>query len=269
MQASPAPPGGLHIEHPSAQSTEDGENTPAGFHFRPGETVFFRFQISGYQRKEDGDDSRVNLSWQITVTDPKGVAVVEASKGKLDSRVTAEDKEWMPVGRRNIVVPGFAPSGEYRIALTVKDEFSGSEASSETHFLVAGHDVAPSETLEVRNLRFLRDEEDGHPLDVPAFRPGDTLWVRFDITGYKFGEGNRFSTEYRVRVLRADGSIAYEQPEATPGEDASFYPQRYVAGVFSLNFPPDLKTGEYTLIVSVRDKTGDQGTEATAKFSVE
>jgi hypothetical protein len=269
MQAAPAPPGQLRIEHASAQAAEDGEHTPAGFHFRPGETVFFRFQISGYQRKEDGDESRVNLSWKITVSDPNETPVVEASSGKLDSRVTAEDKEWMPVGRRNIVVPGLAPSGEYKIALTLKDEFSGSEASSETRFLVAGHDVAPSETLVVRNLRFLRDEEDGHPLEVAAFRPGDTLWVRFDITGYKFGEGNRFSIEYRVRVLLADGSIAYEQPEATPGEDASFYPQRYLPGVFSLNFPPDLKTGEYTLIVGVRDKTGNQSAEATAKFSVE
>ena len=33
-----------------------------------------------------------------------------------------------------------------------------------------------------------------------VYQPGDTLWAKFDITGYKFGENNRFSVDYGLAI---------------------------------------------------------------------
>jgi len=264
-----AAPEKLLIEHQSVHNAEDGADLPVGYRFRPGDTVYFNFRITGYAKKEENDDTRVRLSWRVLVEDAKGVPLVDASAGKEDTLISAEDKDWTPVGRRSFVLTSFTPSGEYRVLLHVKDEINGNEASSETPFRVAGHEIAPGAALAVQNFRFLRSEEDTEPLKVAAYRPGDTLWVRFDITGYKLGERNRFSVDYGVRILRPDGSLAYTQPDAAKASDAPFYPQLYVPGIFSLNIPRDLKTGEYTLTVDAADRTGAQSCEVSAKFSVE
>lgn len=136
-------------------------------------------------------------------------------------------------------------------------------------FQVHGREVAPSDTLVVRDFRFLRSEDDTKPLQVAAYRPGDSLWARFIMTGYKLGDGNQFDIEYGLNVLRADGTVAYSEPHAAAQKDQPFYPQRYQPGVLNLNFPKDQKLGEYTIVLTVRDNLGGQNFEARQKFSVE
>jgi hypothetical protein len=89
------------------------------------------------------------------------------------------------------------------------------------------------------------------------------------MTGYKFGPGNEFDVEYDVAVAGADGSIGYSQPHAAEEKTHSFYPQRYTPGIVSLNVPPDMKKGAYTLIVTARDKLGNQAAESKNAFTVE
>ena len=49
---------------------------------------------------------------------------------------------------------------------------------------------------------------------MAAYRPGDAVWARFDMTGYKLGDKNQVDIEYGLTVLREDGSVAYTQPQA-------------------------------------------------------
>ena len=121
----------------------------------------------------------------------------------------------------------------------------------------------------VRNFRFLRAEEDGKALQVAAYRPGDPVWARFEMTGYKLGEANQFDIAYGLQVLRADGSVAYSEPQAATGKEQTFYPQRYQPGVLNLNLAKDQTPGEYTIVVTVRDNLGNQTYEMREKFSVE
>ena len=83
----------------------------------------------------------------------------------------------------------------------------------------------------VRNFRFLRNEDDEKPLPVAAYRPGDSVWARFDMTGYKLGDKNQVDIEYGLTVLREDGSVAYTEPQAANQKIQTFYPQRYQPGV--------------------------------------
>ena len=89
------------------------------------------------------------------------------------------------------------------------------------------------------------------------------------MTGYKIGEKNLFDIGYGLVVLRADGTVAYSQPEAANSKDTPFYPQRYQPGELSLNMPKDIAKGEYTIVLTVHDQVGQQTCETREKFSIE
>ncbi len=247
---------------------QDGPPVASGFEFLPGDTVFLSFRVAGYHvTRED----KIHLKWVIDALDPSGLRLKEPVSGELATEVTPEDRKnnWMPIVRYEVLVPPAAPSGEYGIRLKVDDKLGETSAESEVKFRVRGREVPPSDTLVVRNFRFLRSETSTQPLEVAAYRPGDSVWARFDITGYKFAEKNRFSIDYGIKVLRASGAVLFEQPVAAEEERESFYPERHIAGSLSLNLTPDLSKGEYTIVVTVHDRIGGQNFETRQTFLVE
>ncbi len=247
---------------------EDGPPVGGGFDFYPGDTVFFRFEIAGYQL---GNEDAIDLGYEIEALDPEGLRLKEPVHGEIKTTLTPQDKkrQWKPVVRYSVLVPPAAPSGDYRLAVQVEDRLKHATATAEVKFRVRGQDVEPSDTLVVRNFRFFRSETSVKPLSAPVYHPGESLWARFQITGYKFGANNRFSIAYGIRVLKADGAVLYEQPVAASEQRESYYPERHIAGALSLKLQPTLAKGEYTLAVTVRDKIGNQTCEAKQIFKVE
>lgn len=245
------------------------DDGPAAAHddrFIPGETLFFRCQVEGYKKSENNE---IQLAYQVEAEDARGVKLLLPEQGLVKTTLSPEDRNWLPKIRYTVVIPPLAETGEYHVTVIVKDELAGSSAETRAAFLVQGRDVAPSDTLAVRNFRFYRGENDDQALQVPAYRPGDSLWGRFDMTGYKIGDKNLFDIGYGLVVLRTDGSVAYSQPEAANSKEAPFYPQRYQPGELSLNMPKDIAKGEYTIVLTVRDNLGQQTCEAREKFSIE
>ena len=102
-----------------------------------------------------------------------------------------------------------------------------------------------------------------------AYRPGDSVWARFEMTGYKLGEKNQVDIEYGLTVLSEDGSVAYKEPQAANQKIQTFYPQRYQPGVLNLNLAKDQPLGKYTIVLAVRDNLGQQMYETRETFSVE
>jgi hypothetical protein len=248
-----------------AQS-EDGPALASTYQFLSGESVFFSCLVDGYSKS---DKNEISLTYQIQAKDGRGMLLQPALSDKIEATLAPEDKEWKPKLRETIVIPPLADSGEYQVLVSLRDERSRATVEARATFQVRGHEVAPSDTLVVRDFRFLRSEDDAKPLQVAAYRPGDSLWARFIMTGYKLGDKNQFDIEYGLTVLRADGTVAYTQPHAAAQKDQPFYPQRYQPGVLNLNFPKDQTLGEYTIVLVVRDNLGGQSFEAREKFSVE
>jgi len=251
-----------------AQS-EDGPPVPSDYQFLPGEAVYFSCLTEGYKKVQKDDKMQVYLTYQVEVQDSRGVLLQTPQDGKLLTTVSAEDKDWLPKIREMLAVPPLADSGEYQLIVKVKDELAAATVESRARFFVKGRDVAPSDTLVVRSFRFLRGENDEKPLQVAAYRPGDMVWARFDMTGYKLAEHNQFDIEYGLTVLSADGSVQYSEPQAATSKEQPFYPQRYQPGVLSLNLAKDQPLGEYTIVLTVRDNLGQQSYETRQKFSVE
>ena len=264
--AAKAPKVPLGIVNTSMQQYEDGPRIASDEGYAAGELAFFSLEIAGYQKSEK---DHIELAWEWKCLDPSGIPLVEGGNGKIDTDVSPEDKEWMPKVRQNFEVPYYAPSGTYHVLFTVHDALSNADAKVDIPFLVRGHKVEPSEALAVRNFRFYRSEDDPQPMEAAAYRPGENVWARFDIIGYKLGASNAFDVQYGLTVIRPDGKPGFSQPEAAELKEQSFYPRRYTPAALSLTLPADIVKGEHTIVLTVRDKIGNQTVDTQEKFSVE
>ena len=262
----------LAVVHPVFARSEDGAPEASDEDFVPGETVYFSCQAEAYRKLDKPDDygkQNISLKFQIEVRDKSGALLKPVEEGKIETTVTQEDKDWKPKLRDTIVVPPLADSGEYTVLVKLSDELAKAAVEKTAVFHIKGRDVAPSDTLVVRNFRFLRTEDDAKPLPVAAYRPGDSVWARFDMTGYKFGEKNQVDIEYGLTVLGEDGSVAYTEPQAANQKIQTFYPQRYQPGELNLNLGKEQPLGKYTIVLAVHDNLGRQMYETRETFSVE
>ncbi len=249
---------------------EDGPELGPNHAFLPGESVYFSCRLTGYQSAVTGDNQRsVKLSWTLEVTDPSGTPLVAGMKGEIAEPISPQDKNWYPKFLHHFDIPPFVPGGAYHIRVTARDEVAKADLTSQLEFQVRGHAVEPSPVLAARNLRFVKDETDGPPLDPAVYHPGETLWARFDITGYKYGGKNHYSVEYGLAILRESGEQVFAQPAAAADSSEGFYAQRYVPGAVSLNLQPDVPEGSYTLVITMADKVGAQTAEARREFRIQ
>ena len=264
--AAPAPKK-LAVVNAVFSDMEDGAPTAKDDVYAPGESSFFRCYIQGFQQTEK---NAIHVSYTVEAQDAQGVLLLEPGKGAEETTLSPEDKNWLPKVRYTVIVPPLAPSGEYAVVVKVMDHLNNNAlADLRVPFQVKGRDVAPSDTLTVRNFRFLRSEDDDKPLAVAAYRPGDAVWARFDMTGYKIGDHNIFDIAYGLDVLQSDGSVAYSEQQAAAEKETPFYPARFQPGELNLTLPKDLATGAYTIVLKVRDNLGQQAIETRQKFSVE
>ena len=262
----------LAIVHPVFARSEDGPPEASAENFVPGETIYFSCQAEGFGKVDKPNDygkQNMSIKFQIEVRDKNGALLQPVQEGKVETTVTQEDKDWKPKLRDSIVVPPLAGTGEYTVLIKLSDELAKASVEKTAVFHIKGRDVEPSATLTVRNFRFLRNEDDDKALPVAAYRPGDSVWARFDMTGYKLGDKNQVDIEYGLTVLREDGSVAYMEPEAANQKIQSFYPQRYQPGVLNLTLAKDQPLGKYTIVLAVRDNLGKQMYESRETFSVE
>jgi hypothetical protein len=264
----------LQLVNAGVRQIEDGPAVPSGTPFVQGETVFYSVQVSGYTiappaNPAEPDNRKVHLSYTLDAFDPKGVKIVETVQSVLDTTISQQDKEWKPKIRTEILVPPFAPPGKYKVVIAVTDDLTKLIANSETTFEVSGITVESSPELIVRNFGFYRSEDDVKPIPTAAYRAGDTLFARFDMTGFRYGDRNTIDLAYDVAVLNPESKQIYAQPNAAVEKSFSFYPKPYVPGGMNLNLQPDMRKGQYTIVLTVHDFVGKQNYETRQTFDVE
>ncbi len=264
--AQQPPAGELRIVKPALRQYEDGPALPAGQTVSAGETLVFSFQVQGYKTAEA---RRYHLRWTVDIVDAQGVPLDESVTRDLEGKLSAEDKDWVPIARRSFMVPPLVLPGQYKVMAKVEDVVAKRTAAAELTFRVRGREIAPSDTLTTRNFRFLRAEQDISPLSPASYRAGDTVWARFDIVGFKHGERNRMQVSYGIGIALADGKVLFSQPEAAAEQNEGFYPQKYVPGVVSVTTQKNTQPGEYVLVLKLRDLVGNQATEEKHPFRVE
>src|SRR5579863_3386984 len=160
----------LQIVKPVISQMDGGASDPVGYQHVPGEILFFSCRIANYTKTAD---SKIHLAYSVQAVDPKGVPIMEIYKNELTDEVGPQDKEWMPKIDTEIAVPPLAASGSFKVVVKAEDLVAKTSAQLEVPFLIHARDVAPSDTLVVRNFRFFRGENDTKPVDKAAYKPGN------------------------------------------------------------------------------------------------
>jgi len=106
-------------------------------------------------------------------------------------------------------------------------------------------------------------------LTTAIYHPGDTLWARFDIIGFKVGEKNKYTVDYGLAIENSAGKQLFSQPQAAEDSGESSYAKRYIPGVLSLHLDQNVAKGMYVLVVILRDQIGQQLREERQTFQVE
>jgi hypothetical protein len=261
----------LAIVQAGVQPSDDAPFASPAYQFYPGDFLYFTFDVAGFTIKSnpDNDTRKISLKYTITPEDANSVALAPPAAGAIQTDLNPEDKNWTPKRRANFHLPSFVAAGEYHVHVVVEDQFGKTHIEKDYPFRIGGIHIQSSPTLTVQNFRFFRNPDDSQPLEVPAYSPGDTVYAKFDMVGYKIGQGNQYHVAYGLLVTRPDGKPFIQQPNAANLTDASFYPAQFVPGVLELTTPSNAERGAYIIVLSVHDLVGNQTYEIKQSFSIE
>jgi hypothetical protein len=263
LVAAPA----LGIVKPVVAQSDGGDALPAGFKHVAGETMFFSCNISGFTK---GSDEKINLTYSVQAFDPKGVPVAEIYKAEAKDEISPEDKNWLPKVETQIVLPDILMTGNYKIVVKVDDLLSKTSAELTVPFAVNGRDVGSSPTLIAKNFRWYHNEDDNNAMNQPIYHAGDNMFMKFDITGFKYGANNKVDVSYRPSLVLENGKTIWSQEGDPPTEQSeSYYPRPYVEGEFGISLNKDFKPGTYTMAVAVTDAVGKQTYQGKFQFIVQ
>jgi len=257
---------GLEVVRPIVAQSDGGAAAPAGFEHVAGETLFFSCRISGYAKTPE---EKVHLAYSVQAFDPKGVPLTEIYKNELVTDVAPQDKEWMPKIATEIQIPPLVGAGTYKVLIKIEDMVANTKGELGVPFEVRSKTVEPSETLVARNFQFFRGEEDTQPIEKAVYRGGDSVWAKFDIIGFKYGDKNRIDVSYLTSVISPSGKVLWTQPEPAVEQSDSFYPKRYVVASMGITLLAKTTPGEYKIAVTITDAVGKQTYETKHAFTVE
>lgn len=269
-QTAPLKP--LAIVGGEVESSEDAPNVSADYQFMPGDFLYFQFEIAGFKiaGKDASEGRHISLEYSVAAEDDKGVLLAPAAKDQIADEITQQDKNWVPKRRASFLLPSYVARGTYHVKLSVRDLLAKTEVSRDFPFHIGGRTIKQTRSIGIQNLRFLRNDQDGPGLEVAAYRPGDTIWARFDMTGFAVGPANKVDLDYDVSVLRPDGKTIFNQKNAARKElGGLFYPPQFVPGELSVTTTTDLLHGEYTLVVRLHDLIGKKTADVHQQFQIE
>lgn len=264
----------LAIINAGVQAEPEAPFVPPSYRFLPGDYVYFTFEITGFyvaQKQDAYADTmrRISLSYSVAPEDAAGRPLVSAVTGEIAESLHPEDKNWTPKRRASFLLPSFLASGGYRVHVSVEDALGKAQTSLNVPFSVGGTEIKPSPEISVQNFRFFRNASDNKPLSVPAYSPGDQIFARFDIAGYKLGPKNTYDVAYGLTVFGPDGKPFVEQPNAAEMKSGGFYPAQFVPAALSLTTKRQNARGAYVVVLQARDLIGHKSCEVKQAFTLE
>jgi hypothetical protein len=261
----------LAVIDAGVERSEDSPYVPKDFQFLPGEYVYFKFHIAGFATKlnEKTEVKSLQLQYEVTAQDARGIALTEPLNGSIEADLSKEDKNWIPKRRASFLLPSFVAAGQFNIHVAVKDLVGKTETVRDVPFQIGGVHVGDAASIQAERLEFFRHQDDPGALDLPAYTPGDTIWARFQMIGFKYEAANKYRLSYGLKVLRPDGKVFLDAPEAAQISSDSFYPAPYVPGDLQITTPKDSPRGTYQLMLTVRDLVANQSFNLKRTFTIE
>ena len=246
----------------------DGWQRPQ-FQMNAGGEVVLTFRVEGFGRlsgrsAEGLQEEQVRLQYEVALRDPQNVLVAPAEQGEVQARLGPRDEHWTPLVRWSASVPSYAPGGDYRIHLRVKDRIAEKDVARQVSFRVRGESVRSSRTLAVQQVEYARSEQ-GPWFRQRYFSPQDPTFVRYKIAGFQVSPQNEVWVEQDWTLLNEDGQVIVQKENAVVVKSQEFYPPRVLSTFFQLEME-EPKPGAYTLQILVRDRIGQQAVSLDSQF---
>lgn len=243
---------------------EDAPAIPSGYAYYGGELLYLSFKVSGFRPLKD----QVEVRWQIIATDPDGLLLVPLMNGVVREELNVNDKNWMPRVQQTIALPPQIPPGTGKLKLVANDEYGKATAETVVEFRITGKPLPKVDGFTLLDLAFYESDAAMTPMSEAAYRPGSSLWARFQMAGFKLGEKNRFDVTYGLEIRNVEGKVLYARPEAASDSGEPFYPRRLLNGGVTLDITAGVLPGEYVLVVKAKDRVGGAEAESSSRFKV-
>jgi len=253
---APVANGPLTLSNLRAAEGPEGADRP-DTRYEPGESATFRFDVSGYDTSPGKGRVRIRFS----ARDPFDVVMVK----QVETIQEQPADELSFKGWARISLPEYAWPGTYYIDFTIADLAANREVATSVPFTVAGAPIEPSDTLTLRNFR-LTDGKDGPLRQSAAYRAGDTLWIAFDVVGFKAdGEGTVRFTEEAVVTW---GSQRSDQMHLLDVDTRFSYVPRRIPVTNHLTLG-GMSPGDYVMTLTFADSIGNQRHEQPVRFTIQ
>ncbi len=261
----------LAVINAGVSSVEDAPFVAPGYHFSPGDYLYCTFEVAGFgvRSANRGETRSISLEYQASIEDGEGRPLAPPVSDEIQTELSPEDKNWVPKRRASFLLPSFVAAGSFHLRISIKDLVAKAEVARDVPFLMGGIELKPTTSVGVQSFEFLRTENDAAALEVPAFSPGDTVFARFDIVGFRTGPGNQHHVAYGVTVFGPDGKPVIQDPHAADLQSESFYPAQFIPGNVALKMGKNNTRGTYTVVLTVRDLLANQSLETKQAFSLE
>ena len=261
----------LSVLQAGVQRSEDAPFVPPDFQFLPGDYVYFTFQISGFATASNPttEAKSFSLEYEVTPRDEHGVPLTPTASGKIAGDLGSEDKNWTPKRRASFLLPSYVAAGKFYVHVAVRDQMGKSDTSADYPFQMGGVVVKGADSVRATDFDFFRNQEDATGLELPAFAAGDTVWARFNMTGFRFESGSKYRLSYGLTVLRPDGKVFLSEPNAAQVAADSFYPAQFVPGELQITTPKDAQHGSYLITLTIHDQVANQSFDLRRTFTVE
>lgn len=234
-----------------------------GSTFEPGKEAFLQFRLGPVASNKQGHvDTQVNF-------------VVKDSQGRpLLEPVLLELKEPFPGGGNGrgelpinfkLRLPAYVEGGDYIIEVVAIDRLGKQEIQDKIPFQVKGPKIPKGASLGVQDYRF-RGEE-GVKAE-PDYRPGETVYSKFNVLGFKLGEKNDVKLRLSLLVLDQKGQILLDRPNLLSIAEGFFYPPSYFPVNTRVNLAPGASAGNYTLNYSLHDEVAGTQMKFEKEFRV-
>lgn len=249
---------------------EGGPAWDVGQTVRAGDNLVFSFSIGGLKTFEtDNEEKKIRYEWTAQALDPKGMALAEPLSGKQEAEILPEDKDWIPKVSGMVKLPDFLPGGAFRLSVSVRDAVANTSSKSEFSFPVTGPSISAPDRFAIENVRFVREESSTEPISPIVYRPGDTVWIRFQMSGFQGNTSKEIHIRYGYELKNPAGKVVFSQPEALEERRSYFYLPAYLPAL--LSFTPDSKVprGEYAVILTAQDAVSGQQAQSEQRFRIE
>lgn len=241
-----------------------GTPVPQERTFLAGERVYVSFRIAGFRAA--GDSSRIFLEYSIEAMDSLGNAFEQAFEGRM---ITATRRTETPPIRYGFELPRAPWPGEGKFRITVRDRIAETTAREEIGFQIGSDLPDKGGAFAVTALRIFSSEYSDQPVTDTAFRPGDSVWCRFVLSGYRMQVNHLYKVSYGVSLRDRSGRVIFSEPDAVSDTKESFYPRWYLPGLASVRLEPGIRPGVYKLSIAATDQIGNQNAAAETTIRVQ